>query len=27
MLDLIFVALTCLFFAAAWLFVKGCNRL
>jgi len=27
MLDLFFVALTVLFFAAGWAFVKGCDRL
>jgi len=27
MLDLAFVSITILFFAAAWAFVKGCDRL
>jgi len=27
MLDLVFVTITILFFAAAWAFVKGCDRL
>jgi len=27
MLDLFFVGLTVLFFAAGWAFVKGCDRL
>jgi hypothetical protein len=27
MLDLIFILISILFFAAAWMFVKGCDRL
>jgi len=27
MLDLIFILISILFFAAAWAFVKGCDRL
>jgi len=27
MLDLIFISISILFFAAAWMFVKGCDRL
>jgi len=27
MLDIVFVSITILFFAVAWAFVKGCDRL